>query len=105
MPLEVTRRPWRKLYGRRWRNARLAYLQRNPLCVMCQARGSVTPATVVDHVRAHRGDVSLFWNETNWQGLCSTHHDKEKQRVESVDRRAAKVNACDVDGYPGDGSW
>lgn len=99
------RAPWRKLYGRRWRAARLAYLQRNPLCVMCSTAGRVEPATVVDHVRPHRGDVSLFWDQCNWQGLCTTHHDRDKQRSESVDARVAGIKACDVDGYTEGGSW
>ena len=37
--------------------------------------GVVTPAAVVDHVLPHRGDWSLFWDESNWQPLCKPCHD------------------------------
>ena len=62
-------------YGRKWREARLGYLQKHPLCVHCLARGHVVAATVVDHIVPHRGDPVLFWSsETNWQALCATCH-------------------------------
>ena len=64
-------------YDRKWREARAAYLRRHPLCVLCRAEGKLTPATVVDHVIPHRGDHQLFWDESNWQALCKTHHDQK----------------------------
>ena len=69
-------------YGYKWQKAREQHLQAHPLCVMCQADGRVTEATVVDHVVAHRGDQSVFWDRSNWQSLCATHHSKDKQREE-----------------------
>jgi len=61
-------------YDSRWRKVRLLYLAEHPLCVICQQEGIITAATVVDHIKAHRGDYSLMWDETNWQALCSKHH-------------------------------
>ena len=69
-------------YGHKWRAARLAYLRDHPLCVMCQADGRVTAATVVDHIVAHRGDRVLFWDRNNWQSLCATHHSRDNPRAE-----------------------
>ena len=69
-------------YGHKWRAARLAYLREHPLCVMCQADGHVTAATVVDHIVPHRGDQTLFWRRSNWQSLCAMHHSRDKQREE-----------------------
>jgi 5-methylcytosine-specific restriction protein A len=69
-------------YGRRWQKARLAFLRANPICVKCDAAGVVEAATVVDHIKPHRGDQALFWDQTNWQALCKPHHDGEKQREE-----------------------
>ena len=69
-------------YGYKWQKAREQHLQANPLCVMCRADGRVTEATVVDHIVAHRGDQSVFWDRDNWQSLCATHHSKDKQREE-----------------------
>jgi len=49
----------------------------DPLCVMCAAEGRYTKATVVDHIKPHRGDRKLFWDRANWQPLCKAHHDKK----------------------------
>ena len=62
-------------YDSRWREARKAFLKRNPLCVVCLRQGRFTPATVVDHIIPHRGDQRLFWDESNWQPLCKPCHD------------------------------
>ena len=64
-------------YDARWRKARTAFLQRNPLCNECMKRGKITPATVVDHIIPHRGDRKLFWDESNWQPLCKCCHDRK----------------------------
>lgn len=34
-------------------------------------------ATVVDHIKPHRGDKILFWDESNWQALCKQCHDRK----------------------------
>ena len=62
-------------YGYKWQKASKAYLAAHPLCVHCKERDVVTPATVVDHIIPHRGDMTLFWDRSNWQSLCKTHHD------------------------------
>lgn len=67
-------------YGSRWQKARLSFLAQHPLCVECQREGRVTAATVVDHIRPHRGDPVLFWDKSNWQPLCKYHHDQKTAR-------------------------
>lgn len=68
-------------YDARWRKARLRFLRQNPLCVECQRHGKLTPATVVDHIRPHKGDPVLFWDsENNWQALCATCHNRKTAR-------------------------
>lgn len=69
-------------YGGRWQRLRLVFLNKNPLCVYCKANGKVTAANVVDHIEPHKGDQSLFWNEANWQALCSYCHDNIKKKEE-----------------------
>ena len=64
-------------YNAEWRRARKAFLQLHPLCVECMKNGILTPATVVDHIMPHRGDQRLFWDESNWQSLCATCHNKK----------------------------
>jgi len=71
-------------YGHKWRVEREKYLRLHPLCVMCKAQDVVTEATVVDHRVPHRGDQRLFWDRSNWQSLCSTHHSSDKQREEAA---------------------
>ena len=62
-------------YGRRWQKARASFLAEYPLCARCLAEGVTEAATVVDHVRPHRGSTELFWDRSNWQPLCKRHHD------------------------------
>ena len=54
-------------YTYRWQQARKIFLMMHPLCVKCGE-----PATDVDHIVPHKGDMALFWNRDNWQPLC--HH-------------------------------
>ena len=71
------RRPSSSLrgYDAKWQRARRFYLAEHPLCILCGRR-----ATVVDHIRPHRGDDELFWNEFNWQSLCKACHDTKTNR-------------------------
>jgi 5-methylcytosine-specific restriction protein A len=86
---------WSHLYfGKEWRRARARFLREHPLCAMCDRFGKVTAATVVDHIRPHRGDMALFWDQTNWSPLCKPCHDGPKQR-----RDKTGVGA-DINGYP-----
>ncbi len=62
-------------YDHQWRKARLEFLESNPLCVMCQRDGFTKAANVVDHIKPHKGDKSLFWDKSNWQALCKRCHD------------------------------
>ncbi len=82
-------------YGYAWQQARLRFLQSNPLCVMCQDMKPprVTAAQVVDHIVPHQGDQALFWDsENNWQALCKPHHDGEKAVIEGRHKARAKFD-------------
>ncbi|QDC05039.1 HNH endonuclease [Pseudomonas sp. SWI7] len=70
-------------YNYKWQKARERYLLEKPLCVYCDRLGRVTAASVVDHVIAHRGDMTLFWDQSNWQPLCKPCHDSVKQAEEA----------------------
>lgn len=99
MPSYDANRPWRHLYGAKWRCYRLRFLAKNPLCKRCHELGRVSAATVVDHIQPHKGDVLLFWSPQNHQALCQPHHDGWKQVIEN------SPDACGNDGYPADDSW
>ncbi|HHR5499154.1 TPA: HNH endonuclease [Klebsiella pneumoniae] len=43
---------------------------------------TVISATVVDHIKPHKGDETLFHNPDNLQSLCKRCHDSVKQRME-----------------------
>ena len=84
-------------YGGRWQRLRLQFLRSHPLCAMCQAEGRTTAATVVDHIRPHRGDPVLMWDTANWQPLCKQHHDSDKQ---SIDKGGKAKPTIGLDGWP-----
>ena len=88
---------YRALYKTaRWRKMRAAQLARQPLCQHCQAQGRDVAATVANHVIPHRGDMKLFWDETNLGSECKPHHDGLIQRQE----RLGAVLGCDRGGRP-----
>jgi 5-methylcytosine-specific restriction protein A len=82
-------------YNARWRRFRLHYLRENPLCVRCLKDSKSVPASVVDHVEPHKGDMVKFW-EGPFQALCTTCHDGYKQRLE----KSGRETGCDGNGVP-----
>lgn len=82
-------------YVYRWQMARANYLACNPLCRYCEKAGRIVPASVVDHIIPHRGDMRLFWDEDNWQPLCKKCHDSAKAREEH-----GNATGCDEQGLP-----
>ena len=73
---------WNYLYNQQiWRNRRRTQLREYPLCTLCETRGQVTPATVVDHVLPHKGDEWLFYNGA-LQSLCEHCHNYRKKHLE-----------------------
>jgi 5-methylcytosine-specific restriction protein A len=69
-----------KMYNYKWHKARTNYLIDHPLCILCQKEGFIVSATVVDHIRPHKGNLNLFWDEKNWQPLCQTCHNKKTMK-------------------------
>ena len=53
-------------------------------------------AKCVDHITPHRGDMRLFWDRRNWQGLCRPCHSR-KTRREQLGAIGLKV---DLNGTP-----
>lgn len=94
MPSAANRYP--KLYGRRWRKLRKAYLTENPYCVMCKDESRIALATELDHIKKHNGNEQLFYEENNWQGLCAYHHRSVKAQME----RSGVVKGNKEDGTP-----
>jgi 5-methylcytosine-specific restriction endonuclease McrA len=100
---------WRKWYDEpEWR--RLSLITRAKACFVCAMCGAehsdltlfcramaeeqrlsvvlakpylvIRSGYIADHVKPHRGDRSLFFDENNLQCLCKACHDKAKQAEE-----------------------
>lgn len=92
---------WRRLYNTAaWRNARASQLADVPLCERCTKLGRVTAATVVNHRRAHKGNLALFYDPENHESLCKPCHDSERQSQERTGREYDR--AVGADGLPVD---
>ncbi len=78
---------WRKLYWTPfWRSLRKAQLTKQPLCERCLKAGAIVAATVVNHVKPHKGDRALFEDPSNLQSMCKPCHDGPTQRKERSGR-------------------
>lgn len=64
-------------YDSRWQKARIGWLRSHPLCVHCEREGLVRAATDVDHIKPHKGDKVLFWDNSNWMSLCHSCHSRK----------------------------
>lgn len=80
--------------GRRWRATRGRILSAEPLCRHCRARGHVTLATEVDHIKPlSQGGTD---DESNLQPLCKQcHADKT-----AADEGWTRAPAIGADGWP-----
>ena len=78
-----------KGYDSTWEKYRRRFLYHNPYCYCCPNK-----ATVVDHIKAHKGDEELFKATNNHLPLCKHCHDtitgkfdrhKEQKLEEKID--------------------
>ena len=77
--------PWKRWYGTaRWERLRRKVFLRD--LYRCQAKGcgKTIASPVCDHIKPHRGDEALFWDEGNLQTMCKPCHDSTKQQQEQV---------------------
>lgn len=89
---------WQHLYKTaRWQKLRAVQLAAYPLCRMCLEDGRLTPASVADHVKAHKGNEELFFDLRNLASLCAPHHNSVKQ---SEERRGQAIKPRGADGWP-----
>lgn len=80
--LSRRRRPTavRRGYNYRWQRESKQFLAAHPHCVECMAAGRPVAAECVDHIIPHRGNLVLFWDQSNWQGLCIPHHNAKTRK-------------------------
>ena len=63
-----------KRYGRSWKQIRASFLSANPLCVMCQHDGRLTPATLAHHKVKLTDGGTNDWS--NLMALCQECHSR-----------------------------
>ena len=92
-------------YTYRWQKASKAFLRAHPLC-QCpdcdEGRIRATLSQVVDHHIPHRGDLELFWDQSNWRALAKPCHDSKTAREDhgfgnATGKRKPKIG---LDGWP-----
>lgn len=87
---------WRKWYNTtRWRKLRWSVLVRDRFtCRMCGRTEGNTSKLVCDHTKPHRGNETLFWDESNLAAVCKPCHDGAKQRMErQADRSGSSARS------------
>lgn len=85
-------RPYKHLYNSsRWRKLRLQFLSAHPLCETCKKHSVIKASEVVDHSRPHKGNERLFWDDSNWQALCKSCHDRKTAKEDGRWGRKGKV--------------
>jgi len=67
---------WHSLYeSQEWRKRRAMFLKKYPVCFICGK-----PATIADHIIPHRGDLTLFYDESNLQPMCQSCHSRKTMK-------------------------
>lgn len=86
---------WHRLYNLPvwWDDLRPTQLLKEPWCRECAKEYPAddprhrTKASVVDHIKPHRGDMALFTDRNNLQSLCKRHHDQKTMRENCEERK------------------
>ena len=74
---------YKRGYNRRWRRASKIFLKKHPLCEICKKKGIIKSAECVDHIIPHKGDMKLFWDESNWQAACISCNSIKGDKIDS----------------------
>jgi 5-methylcytosine-specific restriction protein A len=88
---------WRNWYKlARWQRLRQRVFVRDGyVCqrsgVICAGSGDDPNAPVANHIRAHRGDPVLFWDEDNIETVTKQVHDTIIQRAEAAARARGQI--------------
>ena len=77
-------------------------LRERPFCVRCLERGEYTIATVVDHIKPHKGDSELFFDVKNLQPLCKVCHDIKTATEDGGFGHDQRVRARNQESKPDD---
>jgi 5-methylcytosine-specific restriction protein A len=84
----------KRLYDARWRRRSRAWL-REPGHQFCVGYPKgvhgdrLVAAQLPDHIKAHKGDEELFWDEDNWQPMCRRCNSRKAVAEEGAGWRRA----------------
>ncbi|MBL8576137.1 MAG: AAA family ATPase [Mesorhizobium sp.] len=87
--------PWRSWYkSTRWEQIRqrvfvAAQFRCAQTGVLLLGTSPAWDSPVCDHIKPHRGNPALFWDEENLQCVSKAWHDSRKKAMENADKRAA----------------
>lgn len=95
---------YRKLYAsKKWRALREralfrdAYRCQHKKCGVILKRGKASPqSAVVHHIKAHKGDLDLFFDINNLQSVCWRCHSGD---IQSIEKHGFDVTIGE-DGWP-----
>jgi len=79
-------------YTYRWQKVSAGWLRSHPLCAHCEAAGRIKAASEVDHIVPHKGDMAIFWDNTNWQSLCHSCHSTKTATEDGGFGRACAIS-------------
>ena len=91
--------PHRRLYHTaEWKELRAAQLKRFQWCEICASKSPPqrTQADTVHHRRAHKGDLSLFFNPANLQSVCANCHNSEIQAGERAGNYVTPIELAGI---------
>ena len=87
----------------RYKRERHQFLIENPLCAGCKKRGIKRGAKELDHILPAEERPDLFWDHSNWQGLCVRCHEAktadENRREETPGEQAWSARLQRAYGY------
>lgn len=79
-----------------WRKGRQEFLQQHRYCELCAAEGRSVLADTVHHKVPHKGRVSIFFDRTQWQAMCTGCHARHGSFMD----RHGFAPGCDEHGNP-----
>jgi 5-methylcytosine-specific restriction protein A len=79
-----------------WHRLRRDFRARVTCCAFCGIRFSAEVRCNVDHIKPHRGNLTLLMDRRNLQGLCGRCHSGSKRLMEN----AANKPQIGLDGWP-----
>lgn len=88
------------LYNKkRWHDLRAAILRKQPVCQDPFKIGCHEPSTIGDHIKDHDGDLRVFYDFSNLQGLCKQCHDRKTGETHGAAGKPIEEKPAIVDGH------